>query len=149
MAFQTADNVITVGNQTAGADGDVVVFEYMGGYRTAISGNGILYPDGSETQRKGIKIDIEVKPTINGLKQGRDEVLEQAIELASEENTVANRVNDRRSDDRQYASHTNISTGLVSRGSLSSSGIVWRVFCIRVWLTKIPFRNHHASHGTS
>ena len=84
MAFQTADNVITVGNQTAGADGDVVVFEYLGGYRTAISGNGILYPDGSETQRNGIKIDVEVKPTINGLIKGRDEVLEKAIELASE-----------------------------------------------------------------
>lgn len=84
MAFQTADNVITVGNQTAGADGDLVVFEYLGGYRTAISGNGVLYPDDSETQRKGIKIDVEVKPTINGLKLGRDEVLEKAIELASE-----------------------------------------------------------------
>ncbi|AWH75551.1 hypothetical protein DCS32_15680 [Dokdonia sp. Dokd-P16] len=84
MAFQTADNIITVGNQTAGADGDVVVFEYLGGYRTAISGNGILYPDGSETQRNGIRIDVEVKSTINGLINGRDEVLEKAIELASE-----------------------------------------------------------------
>lgn len=82
MAFQTADNVITVGNQTAGADGDVVIFEYLGGYRTAISGNGILYPDGSETQRKGIKIDVEVKPTIHGLRQGLDEILEKAIEIA-------------------------------------------------------------------
>ncbi|PNW28717.1 S41 family peptidase [Formosa algae] len=84
MAFQTADNVITVGNQTAGADGDVAVFEYMGGYRTAISGNGILYPNGTETQRKGVRIDIEVKPTIIGLKNGRDEVLEKAIEIAEE-----------------------------------------------------------------
>ena len=84
MAFQTADNVITVGSQTAGADGDVVIFEYIGGYKTAISGNGILYPNSSETQRKGIKIDIEVKPTINGLRQGRDEILEKAIELAYE-----------------------------------------------------------------
>ncbi len=84
MAFQTADNVITIGNQTAGADGDVVRLEYMGGYRTIITGIGILYPDGSETQRIGVKIDIEVKPTINGLSQGRDEVLEKAIELASE-----------------------------------------------------------------
>ena len=84
MAFQTADNVITVGNQTAGADGDVVVFDYMGGFRTAISGNGILYPDGSETQRKGVKIDVEVKPTISGLRQGRDEILEKAIEIANE-----------------------------------------------------------------
>tara|TARA_R110000744_G_scaffold331734_1_gene437190 strand:+ start:678 stop:2327 length:1650 start_codon:yes stop_codon:yes gene_type:complete len=84
MAFQTSKNVTTIGNQTAGADGDVVVFEYMGGYKTAISGNGILYPDGSETQRKGIKIDIEVKPTIKGLLNGKDEVLEKAIELASQ-----------------------------------------------------------------
>ena len=84
MAFQTADNVITVGNQTAGADGDVAVFEYIGGYRTAISGNGILYPNGTETQRKGVKIDIEIKPTINGLKNGQDELLEKAIEIANE-----------------------------------------------------------------
>ena len=83
MAFQTGDNVITVGNQTAAADGDVVIFEFIGGYKTAISGNGILYPDGSQTQRKGVKIDVEVKPTINGLRQGRDEVLEKAIELLS------------------------------------------------------------------
>ena len=84
MAFQTADNVITVGNQTAGADGDVVDFQYLGGFRTLISGNGILYPDGSETQRKGIKIDVEVKSTHNGLREGRDEVLEKAIEIANE-----------------------------------------------------------------
>lgn len=84
MAFQTADNVITIGNQTAGADGDVVVFEYLGGFSTAMSGNGILYPDETETQRKGVKIDIEVKPTINGLRQGRDEVLEKAIEIGNE-----------------------------------------------------------------
>ncbi|MFV8392788.1 S41 family peptidase [Flavobacterium sp. LB2P6] len=84
MALQTAHNVITIGNQTAGADGDVIVFEYIGGYKTAISGNGIMYPDKTETQRKGIKIDIEIKPTIEGLKQGRDEILEKAIEIGSE-----------------------------------------------------------------
>jgi C-terminal processing protease CtpA/Prc len=84
MAFQTADNIITIGNQTAGADGDLVVFKYLGGFRTAMSGNGILYPDGSESQRKGIKIDVEVKPTIRGIKQGRDEILEKAIEIAKE-----------------------------------------------------------------
>jgi C-terminal processing protease CtpA/Prc len=84
MAFQTADNVITVGNQTAGADGNVVVFDFTGGFRTAMSGLGFQYPDGTESQRKGVKIDVEVKPTIKGLRQGRDEVLEKAIELASE-----------------------------------------------------------------
>lgn len=83
MAFQTADNIITVGNQTAGADGRNIEIEYLGGYKTAMTGTGVLYPDGTETQRKGIKIDVEVKPTITGLRQGRDEVLDKAIEIAN------------------------------------------------------------------
>jgi C-terminal processing protease CtpA/Prc len=84
MAFQTADDVITIGNQTAAADGEVVVFNYLGGYKTTMTGNGVLYPDGTETQRKGVRIDVEVNPTIKGLRQGRDEVLEKAIEIATE-----------------------------------------------------------------
>ncbi len=83
MAFQTADNVITIGNQTAGADGRNIKIDYLGGYKTYFTGIGISYPDGSESQRKGVKIDIEIKPTINGLRQGRDEVLEKAIEVAN------------------------------------------------------------------
>ena len=84
LALQTADNVITVGSQTAGADGDVAIFEYLGGYKTAITGVGVLYPNGSETQRVGIKIDIQVKPTIQGLREGRDEILDKAIEIANQ-----------------------------------------------------------------
>ena len=76
--------MITVGNQTAGADGNVVVFNYLGGYQTAISGLGIMYPDGRLSQREGIAIDIEIQPSIEGLRAGRDEVLEKAIELAKQ-----------------------------------------------------------------
>jgi C-terminal processing protease CtpA/Prc len=46
-----------------------------------ISGIGIYYPDGTETQRIGIVPDVVVKPTIEGIKKNRDEVLEKAIEL--------------------------------------------------------------------
>ena len=84
MAFQTADNVVTVGNQTAGADGDVVKFDYLGGFKTTMSGNGVIYPDGTLSQRNGIKIDVIVKPSLEGLRQGRDEILEKAIEIANE-----------------------------------------------------------------
>jgi hypothetical protein len=83
MAIQTGEKVITIGSQTSGADGNVSRLEILDGLRTAFSGIGIFYPDGTETQRKGIKIDIEVKPTISGIREGRDEVLEKAIELAS------------------------------------------------------------------
>ena len=45
-----------------------------------ISGIGVYYPDGTETQRVGIVPDVEVKPTIKGLTEGKDEVLEKALE---------------------------------------------------------------------
>ena len=34
-----------------------------------------------ETQRKGIRIDMEVIPTIEGIAKGKDELLEKAIEI--------------------------------------------------------------------
>lgn len=83
MSFQTAPNVTTIGNQTAGADGNVSLFEFVGGYKTMMSGVGVFYPDGTETQRKGVKIDIEIQPTIQGIIEGRDEILEKAIEYAN------------------------------------------------------------------
>jgi carboxyl-terminal processing protease len=83
MRLQTGDNVTTVGSQTSGADGNVSVFEMVGGYKTGITGVGIFYPDNTETQRKGVKIDIEVKPTIQGIIDGKDEVLEKAIEFVN------------------------------------------------------------------
>ena len=46
-----------------------------------ISGIGVYYPDGTNTQRIGIVPDIWVEPTINGIKQGKDEVLKKAIEI--------------------------------------------------------------------
>lgn len=80
MCLQTGDHVTTIGSQTSGADGNVSRIEMAGGFKTAISGIGIFYPDRTETQRKGVKIDIEIKPTIQGIIDGKDEVLEKAIE---------------------------------------------------------------------
>ena len=51
-----------------------------GGLSAAISGNGVYYPDKQPTQRIGIVPDIEAKPTIAGIKAGRDEVLEAGIQ---------------------------------------------------------------------
>lgn len=45
-----------------------------------ISGIGVYYPDGKETQRIGIVPHIELKPTIQGVKERRDELLEKAVE---------------------------------------------------------------------
>ncbi len=85
MAFQTANNVTTIGSQTAGSDGNVSNIYFIGGYKLYMTGTGIFYPDNSETQRKGVKIDLEIKPTINGIQEGKDEVLEKAIEIIGAE----------------------------------------------------------------
>ncbi len=80
MIAQTAPNVKCIGSQTAGADGNVSIIVFPGNLKTKMTGIGVYYPDGRETQRIGIVPDIEVKPTIKGIKEGRDEVLEKAIE---------------------------------------------------------------------
>lgn len=81
MCLQVGDDVTTIGSQTSGADGNVSRFEMVGGFKTQISGVGIFYPDGTKTQRKGVQIDIEVRPTIKGIVEGKDEVLERAIDF--------------------------------------------------------------------
>lgn len=81
MAFRAGDNTTIVGSTTAGADGNISYIYLPGGLKTAISGIGVYYPDGGETQRIGIVPDVEVKPTIKGIQQGKDEVLEKAIEI--------------------------------------------------------------------
>jgi C-terminal processing protease CtpA/Prc len=85
MVYKAYPNTITIGSTTAGADGAVSHFSLPGGISTAISGMGIYYPDGRETQRIGIVPDIEVKPTIKGITDGRDELIEKAIELINKQ----------------------------------------------------------------
>ena len=79
MMFQGATDVTVIGSQTAGADGNVTDVVLPGGYIASFSGLGILYPDGGQTQQTGIRIDIQSKPTLAGLKAGKDEVLERAL----------------------------------------------------------------------
>lgn len=85
MAFRAGDNTTIIGSTTAGADGDVSFIFLPGGLRTAISGIGVYYPNGGATQRIGIVPDIEIQPTIKGIREGRDELIEKAIEIISQE----------------------------------------------------------------
>jgi C-terminal processing protease CtpA/Prc len=81
MAYRAAPRTTVVGSTTAGADGNVSWFYLPGGIYTCISGLGVYYPDKRETQRVGIVPDVTIRPTIKGFTQGRDEVLEKAIEI--------------------------------------------------------------------
>jgi hypothetical protein len=85
LALRAAPNVTIMGSTTAGADGNVSTIGLPGGLETWISGIGVYYPDGRETQRVGIVPDIEVHPTIQGIREGRDELMEAAIEYINKE----------------------------------------------------------------
>jgi C-terminal processing protease CtpA/Prc len=79
MAFRVAPGAVVIGSTTAAADGNVSGIPLPGGLNTMISGIGVFYPDRRPTQRVGIIPDIEVRPTIAGVRDGRDEVLEAAL----------------------------------------------------------------------
>jgi Peptidase family S41 len=79
MAFRAAPNATVVGSTTAGADGNVSTIPLPGGLRSMVSGIGVFYPDRKPTQRVGIIPDIEARPTLQGIRSGRDEVLEAAL----------------------------------------------------------------------
>lgn len=81
MAFQSSPNVTVIGSTTAGADGNISSITLPGDFSTSISGLGIFYPDGINAQRKGVKIDYIVKPSIRSIKAGMDELLEKAERL--------------------------------------------------------------------
>jgi C-terminal processing protease CtpA/Prc len=74
-------NGTVISSQTAGADGGITQTVFPGGYIGQFTGGGVKYPNGRQTQGIGMKIDIEVKPTIAGFRAGKDEVLLRAIEF--------------------------------------------------------------------
>lgn len=80
MAFRASPSAIVVGSTTAGADGNISSFSLPGALHTQISGNGTFHPDKTPTQRVGIIPDLVVRPTVAGIRAGRDEVLDAAIQ---------------------------------------------------------------------
>jgi C-terminal processing protease CtpA/Prc len=80
LFLEAANGTKFIGSPTAGANGDLTNFTVPGGISITFSGHGVSHADGRQLQRVGLLPDIEVKPTIRGIREGRDEVLERAIE---------------------------------------------------------------------
>ena len=81
MAFQKYFNSITIGNATSGTDGNISYIKFPGNLTYSFSGIGVYYPDGTPTQRVGLKIDRRIFPSINAVRDGKDDFLEKAIEI--------------------------------------------------------------------
>lgn len=78
MALRASPRATILGSTTAGADGNASRIPLPGGRRSMISGIGVFHPDKRPTQQVGIVPDIVVKPTLRGIREGRDELVERA-----------------------------------------------------------------------
>ncbi|MFL5620368.1 MAG: S41 family peptidase [Gemmatimonadaceae bacterium] len=72
-----------VGETTAGTNGNVNPFTLPGGYTVRWTGMRVTKRDGSPHHGVGIRPTVPVAPTLRGVKEGRDEVLERAIQIVS------------------------------------------------------------------
>jgi C-terminal processing protease CtpA/Prc len=79
MFFEAATDVTFIGTPTAGANGDVTFMVLPGNLIVSFSGHDVRHADGRQLQRIGIQPTIRVAPTIRGLVDGRDEILEAAV----------------------------------------------------------------------
>jgi hypothetical protein len=69
-----------VGGPTAGANGNVAAFPVPGGFSVSFTGMRVTGHDGqAPLHLAGVKPDIAAAPTLQGLRAGRDEVLERAL----------------------------------------------------------------------
>jgi C-terminal processing protease CtpA/Prc len=80
LFFENAADVTFVGSVTQGANGDVTNTVLPGGLTLTFTGHDVRHADGRQLQRVGLQPQIAVRPTPAGLRAGRDEVLERALE---------------------------------------------------------------------
>lgn len=81
MALRQAPRAVVVGSPSIGADGDIVQMHLPGGVLVSFSGFGVYTPEGEMTQRVGVQPDVFCHPTVEDLRQGRDTLMETAIDL--------------------------------------------------------------------
>jgi hypothetical protein len=79
LFLEAAAGTVFVGSQTAGANGDVTNLVLPGGVTVRFTGHDVRHADGRQLQRVGLTPLVRASPTVEGLRAGRDEVLEAAL----------------------------------------------------------------------
>ena len=72
---------MVVGSPSVGADGNAVYLKLPGNVQSSFTGMGVYTPEGEATQRVGLQPDIVCLPTVEGLRDGQDELMNKAIEI--------------------------------------------------------------------
>jgi C-terminal processing protease CtpA/Prc len=79
--IKSAAAVTFIGSRTSGANGGVTRTILPGGIVVNFTGQSVRHADGSQLQRVGIVPDVEARPTLHGIREGRDDVLERALDF--------------------------------------------------------------------
>ena len=80
MIYRNAINSKIIGTTTTGAVGPCGELNLPIGIRFSYSANGMYYPDWEPFQRKGVKIDIPIRETVEDIRNGKDVWMEEAIQ---------------------------------------------------------------------
>lgn len=87
LGFIDGYNLATIiGQPSAGTNGNVNIFKLLGGYSIGFTAMKVLKHDDSRLHGIGFLPDVYVLKTIQGVKEGRDEFFEKAIEIAKSKN---------------------------------------------------------------
>lgn len=86
MDLRTGDNVVVLGNNSLGTDGDITELPLPNGNLLWFTSCGVYTSEMGQTQRIGLTPDIEVYPTVEGIKEGRDELMEAGVAYIQEQN---------------------------------------------------------------
>jgi carboxyl-terminal processing protease len=81
--FKENHRATLVGEMTEGSSGPAYMVDLGDGMQLGIAAMRQYFPDGSEFEGVGIKPDLEVRPTVQDLRNGKDPVLERAMEFAA------------------------------------------------------------------
>jgi len=79
LFFEAANGTTFIGSNSAGTNGDVTSLVLPGAIRINFTGHDVRHADGAQLQRIGLVPAVRVEPTIKGIREGKDEVLDRAI----------------------------------------------------------------------
>ena len=78
MVLRNGPNVTVMGQNSIGANGNRAILP-LPGISMRFTGLGMYTPDGGQTQRIGLSPDIYVERTLEGIREGRDELMDAAV----------------------------------------------------------------------
>ena len=81
LFFEAAADTVFVGTPSAGANGDVTRLTLPGGITVGFTGHDVRHADGRQLQRVGLQPHVRIAPTIAGIRAGKDEVLDRAVQF--------------------------------------------------------------------